>query len=360
MFRSIGCTFKNLRHSLLQDLEADLHHLRYLFWETTRRCNLECRHCGSDCGRDNSEAGLDGDEVVRVLTRISQAYDAHKIMLVVTGGEPLARPDLMDILERVQKLKYRVGMVTNGIAMTEKRATALARIGLEAVVVSLDGPKECHDWLRARENAFERACNAITFLKAARVPIVEAITCVTPRSLQRLGETFEIVHKLGATHWRIFNIFPIGRAKGDKDLILDEDGIRHLVQQVAELRRIGKNRGVVVNLSEEGYLGWEWEKKVRDAPYFCRAGINIAGLLADGSIAACPNLSPTMVQGNVNKDDFVDVWENRYQVFRDRKWTRVGDCATCKEWKVCRGNSLHLWDSEENRPAWCHYKILHR
>ena len=66
-----------------------------------------------------------------------------------------------------------------------------------------------------------------------------------------------------------------------------------------------------------------------------------------------------MNQGNVLKDDFVTVWEERYQLFRDRSWTKQGACGDCRHWKVCRGNSLHLWDAERGQPHWCHHRILH-
>ena len=84
----------------------------------------------------------------------------------------------------------------------------------------------------------------------------------------------------------------------------------------------------------------------------------VAGIMADGAIAACPNLPPWMNQGNLLTDDFVQVWETRYDIFRNREWTRQGPCEHCNQWQVCRGNSLHLWNADEGRPAWCHYKIL--
>lgn len=349
---------RDLRWSLYQDVEADLHELRYLFWEATRQCNLACRHCGSDCGRDQRVTGLPLDQVAGVLRQIAGRWDARRIMLVVTGGEPLVRPDLPEALALARDLGFSLGMVTNGIALTPRVARVLRQSGLGSVVVSLDGPPHCHDWLRKRQGAYHLAAAGIRALVDAGVPLVEAITCVTPRSLDRLPETFELVRSLGASHWRVFNIFPAGRAKGDAELILSPAGISALVGRMVSLRERGKALGLVVNLSEEGYLGWDWEDRVRDTPYFCRAGINIAGLLADGSIAACPNLPPRMTQGHLAHDDFVTVWETRYALFRDRGWTRQGSCGGCDQWRVCRGNSLHLWDDQKGAPHWCHHGIL--
>ena len=359
MFKNLRSAIMSKRWGWVQDLESDLHNLRYLFWESTRRCNLSCLHCGSDCGKDEGQPDLPADVVLGALSAIAGKYDAGEIMLVVTGGEPLVRPDLFEVLGQARELGFKLGMVTNGYTLTEDRARELGEIGLRSIVVSLDGPEENHDWLRNRPGSFERASRAIVALRAARIPIVEAITCATPRQLDRMDETYDIVRGLGATHWRVFNIFPKGRARGNADVLLDEDGIRLLVETMARLRKRGKTESLVVNLSEEGYLGWDWEDQVRDSPYFCRAGINIAGIMVDGAIAACPNLPEWMVQGNLRDDNFVEVWEQRYELFRDRSWTQEGACGDCKEWNVCRGNSLHLWDREQKQPCWCHHQILH-
>ncbi len=347
------------RHQWIHDLEADLHKLCYLFWESTRRCNLDCLHCGSDCGRDDDLPGLPREVVEKVLARIAEQYDPGEIILVVTGGEPLVRRDVPDVMATAGGLGFRFGMVTNGWLLDEARARTLVELGMKSVVVSLDGPREDHDWLRNRAGSFDRACRGLTACREHGLPVVEAITCVTPRTLDRLEQTYEIAVAVGATHWRVFNIFPIGRAADDPRLLLTPEHMRTFVATMARLRERGAAEGVVVNLSEEGYLGFDWEDRVRDAAYFCRAGINIAGLMADGSIAACPNLAPWMAQGNVADDDFVDVWENRYELFRDRSWTKVGECDGCSEWGVCRGNSLHLWSEQRDGPCWCHHRILH-
>lgn len=350
---------QEIRWGIYQKLESDLHELRYLFWETTRRCNMACRHCGSDCGRDDSLPGLSGEIVKQVLSEIAQAFDPSAIMLVASGGEPLVRPDLFDVLGYAGRLGFRLGMVTNGWALGAKTAARLADVGMESIVVSLDGPREAHDWLRNRDGAFDRAVDALGFLVQSGIPIVEGITCVTPQSLDALDATYEIVRGTGANYWRVFNIFPIGRARGNPELLLSPEHFRRLVSTMARLRTRGRAEGVTVNLSEEGYLGFDWDPKVRDAVYFCRAGVNIAGIMADGTIAACPNLPAWMGQGSVLSDSFVHVWNTRYQIFRDRSWMRRGMCAQCSHFGMCRGNSLHIWDPERQEPAWCHYSMLH-
>ncbi len=350
---------QTIRWSLYQKLEADLHDLRYFFWETTRVCNLNCRHCGSDCGKDHQVLGLSREVVLDTFSRVAQVHDPATIMVVVTGGEPLVRPDLFQVMGELSGMGYKMGMVTNGYALGPKAAKQLREVGVSSIVVSLDGPKEEHDWLRNRPGSFERAMAALQALTDEGIPIVEAITCVTPRSVEKLWETYETVKRSSALYWRVFNIFPIGRAKDNPKLLLTPSQFKTVVKTMAAIRTQGKEEGMEVNLSEEGFLGWDYESRVRTTPYFCRAGINIAGIMADGTIAACPNLPQWMGQGNVLKDDFNEVWEHRYQLFRDRKWMAHGECAECKEFGVCQGNSLHVYDQEKEGPIWCHNRILH-
>jgi len=347
-----------MRWGLYQRLETDLHELRYFFWETTRQCNLNCIHCGSDCSRDHTVTGLPADLVVETFAKVASAHDPARIMVVVSGGEPLVRPDLFSILARIKDMGFKVGMVTNGYTLDAATAERIRSVGISSIVVSLDGPKADHDWLRNRAGSFDRAMAALGHLSAAGIPIVEAITCVTPRTASRLEQTYEIVKSSGARYWRVFNIFPIGRAAGNEDVLLSPDQFRGVVAAMAVLRERGAREGMEVNLSEEGFLGWDYESRVRTTPYFCRAGINIAGIMADGTIAACPNLPPWMGQGNLYRDDFNDVWEHRYQIFRDRSWMGKGPCAGCEQFSICQGNSLHVWDTEKNGPVWCHYDLL--
>ena len=81
---------------------------------------------------------------------------------------------------------------------------------------------------------------------------------------------------------------------------------------------------------------------MRDSYFFCRAGINIGSVLLNGDISACPNIDRTFRQGNIYEDNLLDVWDNRFQVMRDRTWMRCGMCASCKDFKQCLGGAMHL------------------
>ena len=86
------------------------------------------------------------------------------------------------------------------------------------------------------------------------------------------------------------------------------------------------------------------------------AGVNIASILIDGRISACPNIDrDRFSQGNIYEDNFYEVWEKRFQPFRRRGWARTGRCAGCKEWKNCLGNGMHNWHGPSAEVLQCHY-----
>jgi radical SAM protein with 4Fe4S-binding SPASM domain len=97
---------------------------------------------------------------------------------------------------------------------------------------------------------------------------------------------------------------------------------------------------------------------VRDASFFCRAGVNIGSVLIDGSISACPNINRSFAQGNIYADNFLDVWQNRFQVMRNREWCKTGQCASCKSFHDCNGGAMHLWNERRDGIMTCHYHKL--
>lgn len=120
-------------------------------------------------------------------------------------------------------------------------------------------------------------------------------------------------------------------------------------------KRQQKNPPMNVTFSCEGYLG-RYECEVRQNPYFCHAGINIASVLIDGTISACPNIDrDAFGQGNIYSDNFFEVWQNRFEPFRQRDWARRGRCKDCKVFNRCLGGGMHNWHGDCSQVLNCHY-----
>jgi radical SAM protein with 4Fe4S-binding SPASM domain len=107
----------------------------------------------------------------------------------------------------------------------------------------------------------------------------------------------------------------------------------------------------------DSFLGG-YEMEVRQTPFFCWAGVNIGSVLADGSISACPSLRADYIQGNIYKDDFMDVWNNRFQIMRNRKWLKQGMCTDCSMWNLCLGNGLHLRREADGKLLSCLFQEM--
>jgi radical SAM enzyme (rSAM/lipoprotein system) len=342
-------TFRYYRHN-----QARLHQLNYLFWECTLKCNLDCVHCGSDCSKETLVPDMPLEDFLTVLDRIKVDMDARKIMVVLTGGEPTLRNDLEKAGREIMKRGFPWGMVSNGYALSKEKFERLRKSGLGSLTISLDGLKESHDWFRGHFGSYDRALEAIR-IAAETSMTFDVVTCVHQRNLKELPAIRDLLINNGVKKWRIFIIFPKGRAKDNPELTLSDDQFRFVYDFIVQTR---KDTKIKASAGCEGFLG-DYELEARAYPFFCRAGIQIGSVLADGSISACPSLRKDYIQGNIYQDDFMDVWTKRFDVMRNRKWTKTGKCKTCKVYPWCEGNGLHLRDEKSGELLLCHYEKLH-
>lgn len=291
----------------------------------------------------------------RVLADIRPHVNPHKTMIVLTGGEPLVRKDLAECGQAMYDMGYPWGFVTNGWGLEEKRLQSLLNAGLRSVTVSLDGyTEESHDWFRGKQGSWLRAINAISRVVSTPDLVYDVVTCVNKKNIADLPKLRDLLISLGVTHWRLFTVFPKGRAKDNPLLKLSTVEFRQMMDFIRDTRREGK---INASYGCEGYLK-DYEMEVRDTPFHCQAGINIASVLANGDISACPSLRGDYVQGNIYQDDFWTVWNSRYQIMRDRSWTKTGKCASCKSYKYCQGNGLHLRDEKTGELLHCHLEMM--
>ena len=343
----------NVNSSYVRE-QAREHPLTQLFWECTLRCNMRCRHCGSDCKVSALHPDMPFEDFEKVLLRLREVYDPHKLLIIISGGEPLVREDLADCGRRIKALGFPWGLVSNGLLMTDAKADELLRAGLRTATISLDGFEDEHDWMRGTPGAFTRASAAVKRLAGESIPF-DVVTCVNQRNFPRLEEFKEYLISLGLKQWRIFTVFPVGRAAKDPELQLSSAQYRQLMDFIVATRKEGR---IHLSYGCEGFLG-PYEGKVRDHLFSCQAGLTIASVRIDGAISGCTSIRSDWDQGNIYTDDFIDVWNNRFEVFRDHTPLRVGACADCKWWKWCQGNGMHLRDGD-GRLIMCNLERLER
>ena len=226
--------------------------LSYLFWEATLGCNLACRHCGSDCHRSSNVASeLTGDEAVRALTQVAQDFGPRNVFLAVTGGEPLVRPDLFEVMGRVSRLGFAWGMVSNGWAVDDAVVAASKATRMRTLVISLDGvTRESHDWLRGA-GSFDRAVDALDrYRRAGFLKSLQVTTTYHRRNIGELQAMYDFLVRKGIRDWRIVSVFPNGRAQRQSDFLLEPAELQRLLDFIRDKR--SKPRPIKVSYGDEG------------------------------------------------------------------------------------------------------------
>ena len=259
----------------LENERTEEHQLKQLFWECTLRCNLHCRHCGSDCKKIAGHPDMPKEDFLRVLDSVSAQNDPHKIFVIITGGEPLMRKDLEECGRAIYERGFPWGMVTNGLYMTRERLNGLLDAGLHTATVSLDGFATDHNWMRGNPQSFERAVEAIKLMVQVPDFVFDVVTCVNKHSYMRLEELKDFLISLGVKGWRLFTIFPVGRAAKDPELQLSNEEFRGVMEFIRKSRKEGR---IHVSYGCEGFLG-NYEAEVRDTFFACRAGISVGSVL---------------------------------------------------------------------------------
>ena len=341
---------ERLRRKNLQQL----HPLQQLFWESTLRCHVHCLHCGSDCSSSEVTPDMPAEDFLRVIDQsITPHVDPHKVLIIISGGEPLMRKDLAQVGAALKQRGYPWGMVTNGLALTEKRFRELMAAGLRSMAISFDGLELDHNWLRQHPLAFEGATRAIKLAAATPSLTWDVVTCVNQRTINQLDEMQEYLWSIGVRNWRLITIDPMGRAAHNPELLLNAEQMRYLLEYIREKRK----QGLHISYSCEGFMP-EYEMDIRDHLFHCAAGVSIASILIDGSISACTSVRGKYYQGNIYKDDFWEVWENGFKPYRNRQWMKqLEPCNDCKLWRYCEGGGMHL-RREDGELMLCHNNKL--
>ena len=336
-----------------ENILREEHPLKQLFWECTLRCDLKCRHCGSDCKMKSESNDMPKEDFLRVLDGIAAKMDPHKVFVIVSGGEPLMRHDIEDCGRAIYKKGFPWGMVTNALHLTPQRWQGLLRAGIHSMAISLDGLEEDHNWMRGNEQSFKMVSQAIDMLVATEGFVFDIVTCVNRRNYTKLDEIKEFLISKGVKRWRLFTVFPVGRAALDPNMQLTNEAFRGVFNFIKKVRKEGRIRA---DYGCEGFLG-NYEGEVRSRLFSCQAGVTVGSVMADGSIAACASIRADYNQGNIYEDDFMEVLENRYHPYRNHEWMKKDECANCKYFRYCLGNGMHLRDGD-GKLLFCHLQRL--
>ena len=293
-------------------------------WMATARCGLSCPHCLADAG----PAGRDELTTNEACDLVDQVADLGVREFLVTGGEPLVRPDLPDVLPRLAARGVSWSLNTSAMPRGEVRR-ALERHPPAFVAVSVDGPASIHDRFRGRAGALAESLAAIEFF-ADLGAAVAAGTTVTRRNFGALPQTLALVARTRATHWGLHLLLPEGRARSRPELFLRRGELRRLLRFVADKRRYFP----VLLADEFGYCG-DWEPLVRDAPWRCGAGRMQCVVLPGGDVVPCTTADLAASAGNVRRRALREIWKDGFAELRADE--PRGPCRSCEHFASCGG-----------------------
>ncbi|WP_231487526.1 radical SAM protein [Archaeoglobus fulgidus] len=185
-----------------------------VFWELTRACMLACKHCRAKAIRKRHPDELTTEECFNVIDQLSEFNP--KPLLIITGGDPLMRDDVTEIISHAAEKGFRVAIAFSGTEKaTEEKLRELKEAGVARVAVSIDGSdEEKHDSFRGVRGTFRMSMMAIENAKKAGLPF-QINTTVTRENIEDLPNIARLCLELGAVMWDVFFVVPTGRAKAE-------------------------------------------------------------------------------------------------------------------------------------------------
>lgn len=181
--------------------------LRMVFWETTKGCNLRCRHCRAVPESVRSSVELTTAEGTRLIDQIA---DVARPVLVFSGGEPLYRPDIFALAAHARDRGFRIALATNGTLVTSGIARRIVETGFSRVSISLDGAKPAtHDGFRGLPGSFEQALRCVRYLRDVNVS-VQINSTVARHNVTELPDMLHLAVEIGADALHIFMLVPVG------------------------------------------------------------------------------------------------------------------------------------------------------
>ena len=321
---------------------------KWIAWEITRTCNLRCVHCRSSSDLESAAGGFSTADALRFIDELS---DYAKPVLVLSGGEPLLRPDVWELAAHGTARGLRMCLATNGLLVDDAACAKMKETGIRMVSLSLDGATAAtHDDFRRQPGAFDATVRATERMTAAGVPFL-VNSSFTKRNQDEIPRVYELAKRLGARAWYMFMIVPTGRgAEILNELVSAEDYDRildwHYETEKAEAELLmrptcaphyyrivlEKNRGKTAD-----------EKLERRSLSFstgggkgCIAGQTICLIDCFGEVHACSYMSASA--GNVKTTPFKEIWEQSPLFLELRDFERYqGRCGSCEYVNVCGG-----------------------
>lgn len=326
--------------------------VRMIAWEVTRSCNLNCVHCRAASHRGPYSGELSSEKCLSLIDEIAAVSSP---VIILTGGEPLLRPDIFDLASYGTKKGLRMVMATNGTLVDQSTARKMVTSGIQRVSISIDGPDaESHDTFRGEPGAFAGAMRGIDAMKSVGMEF-QINTTITTANLHEIKNIHDLALKIGAASHHIFLLVPTGRGKdlasqaitaADYEETLrwfHEESLTCAIQLKAtcaphyfRIMRQNKIKGVRPAKKEGGHF--------HESTRGCLGGISFCFISHVGQVQPCGYLELNC--GNVQKQSFSGIWENSEVFHNLRDYGKYGGkCGRCEFIKVCGGCRARAYEA---------------
>lgn len=320
---------------------------KWIAWETTRRCNLKCVHC-----RSSSELEIAGhpdfstEEGFAIMDDIS-SYASP--VLVLSGGEPLLRPDIFELARYGTGKGFRMCLATNGTLVTNDICKEIKRAEIKMVSLSIDGATaSTHDNFRNQQGAFDGTMEAIRLFNQHNIPFL-VNSSFTIRNRREIPEIYKLVKSLNATAWYMFMIVPTGRGEDIMSELIPEKIYDEILEWHFQVEK-EENELLMRPTCAPHYYRIVRQKAKEEGEKFqrrnlkfstggskgCLAGQLICLIDVDGEVLPCSYFPKSA--GNIKSTPFKTIWENSelFLQLRDFK-SYKGNCGKCEYVGVCGG-----------------------
>jgi radical SAM protein len=316
-------------------------------WETTQACDLVCKHCRASARPSRDPLELSTAEGKAVLDSLA---DAAVPLVVLTGGDPAKRPDLLELIAHGVGRGLHMGLTPSATPfVTDELVGQVARAGLSRLAISIDGPNaDVHDSFRGVRGSFDEALRILRAARGAGLT-TQINTSVHAGVLERLPAVAELVAEAGARLWSVFFVVPTGRATAD--MLPSAERVEEALLELAELARRSPfgvkttaaphYRRVLVERAKRVGGGVEQGVRGKEA---LRVNDGRGFLFVSHRGDVFPSGFLPVPCGNVRRDDLLRIYREHplFQLLRDSDALQ-GKCGLCEYRNLCGGSRARAY-----------------
>jgi|WetSurMetagenome_2_1015567.scaffolds.fasta_scaffold66581_1 AdoMet-dependent heme synthase len=300
-------------------------------WNLTRKCNLKCSHCYINASPNELVGELNTEESKRLIDQIAEV---SRPLLILSGGEPLLRKDVYELIRYGTRKGLRMGLGSNGGLIDSNAARDLKEAGIKTVSISLDSPIPAqHDEFRGVAGAWDKAVTAIKVLREKGV-LVQVNTTLTQQNYSQIDDIMTLAEDVGVENFHLFFLVPTGRGAKMADIspAMYEDMITKTFAKTHKHRLNVRPSCAPQFMRIAAGMGVDMRQWIRG----CIAGMYYCRVYPNGDVTPCPYLPIKL--GNVRETSFKNIWQNSpvFKALRDPGCLK-GKCGVCEYKIVCGG-----------------------